>query len=213
MAEVTEINLAPNDNNLDINIEGKVITDVKPENLVQTLVTEMQGKHGTVQINVPVAWLAFDEENQVVANLLTDFETSAQKYLDAIRMNGIGKQLEQKNDLKFTEQTPVVLILQFKNEQPSSYAQIAWFGGWGSYLAGYFLGEQVMVQRQAMRMGFYDHRTQAWDPQALALTGLVEEQLPTLVETLPKQISREFAAEHGLDSELQIVFSVAKPVL
>jgi hypothetical protein len=193
----------------DVNLVTNNITEIFArliEELVMvnnTLITEQD--HLTLaEFKLFKRWLAIEQPGLPIAGVLNG-DGSAMKYLEALRMNGIGGQLERKDGIDFDAQTPLVLTLQYKNDQERAYARTVKYEDLSTYFAEQLLARSVIERSLATWTGFYNQATGRWDRQALAVTGVAPEQLPEIVDTpLLGRIEASFAGEYNLDSAMQI---------
>lgn len=122
----------------------------------------------------------FDDQKKSLMPIIYGHDT--QKYIDALMMNGVIGQLERKTGLVFQEVTPLMQILWLKNEQPEIFAKVAQYINVQSYIIYRLFDLQITSPAAAGRTGFYNLVKQAWDDQALALSGLTVEDLPQVVD-------------------------------
>lgn len=122
----------------------------------------------------------FDDQKEALMPIIYSHDT--QKYIDALMMNGVIGQLERKTGLVFQEVTPLMQILWLKNEQPEIFAKATQYMNVQSYIIYRLFGLQITSPAAAGRTGFYNLVNQAWDDQALALSGLTTEDLPQVVD-------------------------------
>lgn len=122
----------------------------------------------------------FDDQKKALMPINYGHDT--QKYIDALMMNGVIGQLERKTGLVFQEVTPLMQILWLKNEQPEIFAKVAQYMNIQSYIIYRLFDLQITSPAAAGRTGFYNLVKQAWDDQALALSGLTVADLPQVVD-------------------------------
>lgn len=124
--------------------------------------------------------IPFNEQKKSLIPITYGHET--QKYIDALVMNGVIGQLERKTGLIFHEITPLMQILWLKNERPVIFNEAMQYMNVQSYIMYQLFDVYVTSPAAAGRTGFYNLTTQAWDTQALALSGLKEPVLPQVVD-------------------------------
>lgn len=129
----------------------------------------------------------FDDQKKTLMPINYGHDT--QKYIDALMMNGVIGQLERKTGLVFQEVTPLMQILWLKNEQPEIFAKVAQYMNVQSYIIYRLFDLQITSPAAAGRTGFYNLVKQAWDDQALALSGLTTENLPQVVDFNAQSLS------------------------
>lgn len=149
-------------------------------------------------------WLALNQQGALLAANFYG-KPAATKYLSALKMNGIGGQLERKDGIEFDDLTPLILTLQYKNEQPTLWAQSAQYVSLTGYFAQKLLKQTMIRRDEAKWTGFYNQATGAWDRQALAVSGLQAEQLPVITDApLIGSVDADFAKEYGLNPAMEI---------
>ncbi|SCC11537.1 FGGY family carbohydrate kinase [Weissella bombi] len=129
----------------------------------------------------------FDDHKKALMPINYGHDT--QKYIDALMMNGVIGQLERKTGLVFQEVTPLMQILWLKNEQPEIFAKVTQYMNVQSYIIYRLFDLQITSPAAAGRTGFYNLVKQAWDDQALALSGLTTENLPQVVDFNAQSLS------------------------
>lgn len=129
----------------------------------------------------------FDDHTKALMPINYGHDT--QKYIDALMMNGVIGQLERKTGLVFQEVTPLMQILWLKNEQPEIFAKVTQYMNVQSYIIYRLFDLQITSPAAAGRTGFYNLVKQAWDDQALALSGLTTENLPQVVDFNAQSLS------------------------
>jgi gluconokinase len=127
------------------------------------------------------AWVALDENGQSLTPIMNGAKQHGAKYVDALMINGIGGQLQRKSGVPLTETTPLVMTIWLKDEHPEAFAKTARLMGVAEYFRFRLTERPLISEANAAKTGFYNLSTQTWDKQALALTGITDEQLPTIV--------------------------------
>jgi len=125
-------------------------------------------------------WIALDADFNALTEVISGGDNRAAKYVDALMINGIGGQLQRKTGLPMTPTEPLALTLWLKNENQEAYANAAHYMGVQEFIVNRLFGLNEVDEAHAARTGFYNVAHQDWDIQALAVTGLVTDQLPTL---------------------------------
>lgn len=185
---------------------------VLPDNIVTTLIATLttinNGLPGDADILTEVhfisgvanGWIALDEDFNALTEVISGGDNRAAKYVDALMINGIGGQLQRKTGLPMTPTEPLALTLWLKNEDQEAYANAAHYMGVQEFIVNRLFGLNEVDEAHAARTGFYNAAHQDWDIQALAVTGLVAGQLPTLttVDTIATPLLPAMAAQTGL---------------
>ncbi len=165
---------------------------VSPDNIVTTLLDTLttinNGLPGDTDVlsevhfvsGIANGWIALDADFNALTEVISGGDNRATKYVDALMINGIGGQLQRKTGLPMTPTEPLALTLWLKNENQDAYANAAHYMGVQEFIVNRLFGLNEVDEAHAARTGFYNVAHQDWDIQALAVTGLVTEQLPTL---------------------------------
>ena len=74
--------------------------------------------------------------------------------------------------------TPLTKLLWFARHEPETFAAARCWVGLKDFLLYRLTGRLVTELSSASATGLLDMATRAWNPDALALTGVSEEQLP-----------------------------------
>ncbi len=124
-------------------------------------------------------WLPLDSAYQPVTDILSASESN-QHFIDALIMNGIGKQLQNKTGVPLSPSVPLIMTIALKDNEPDLFAKSVHFMGVFEYLLYQLFGLNVIEPAHAARTGFYNVLKQDWDPQALAIAGVQRAQLPEI---------------------------------
>lgn len=124
-------------------------------------------------------WIPLDVDYHPVTDILSGRDVY-RHLIDALMMNGIGKQLQNKTGVPLAPSVPLIMTIALKDNQPANFEKSAHYMGVFEYLLYQLFGLNVIEPAHAARTGFYNVLKQDWDPQALAIAGLQREQLPTI---------------------------------
>lgn len=185
---------------------------VSPDNIVTTLLDTLttinNGLPGDTDVLTEVhfvsgianGWIALDADFNALTEVISGGDNRAAKYVDALMINGIGGQLQRKTGLPMTPTEPLALALWLKNENQESYANAAHYMGVQEFIVNRLFGLNEVDEAHAARTGFYNVANQDWDVQALAVTGLVTDQLPklTTADAITTPLLAAVATQTGL---------------
>ncbi|MBM7617591.1 gluconokinase [Weissella uvarum] len=130
--------------------------------------------------NIMHGWLALDENFEAVSPIMLG-DQNDEHFIEALMMNGIGGQLQRKTGVPLAVTSPLIMTLHLRNDNPEIYAKAQHYMTLNDYIVYRLFGKNVTDAAVAARTGLYNVATQDWDGQALALTGVTKEQLPTLL--------------------------------
>lgn len=126
--------------------------------------------------------IMLDENHQPLTRIITWADTRARQ--DALRLKNLpqGKELYQRTGTPIHPMSPVTKLLWLKRTQPALFEKTHYIADIKSYLFWRFFHEFRLDISVASGTGLMDIRTGEWDPLALKLTGINQEQLPEIVD-------------------------------
>ncbi|MCM0582319.1 gluconokinase [Weissella diestrammenae] len=152
--------------------------------------------------------IAFDEQWNPLTRVITWADTRAVKYTEELRANGVGQEIYNKTGTPIHPMAPLSKMLWLKNERTDIYNQAAHYLGIKEYIFHRLFGANKMDISIASGTGMFNIFELDWDKQALEVTGIRKEQMPTPVE--PYEIERGMADEYsallGLPKDTPFVY-------
>lgn len=111
--------------------------------------------------------------------------------------------------------SPLVKLIWMREERPDLFAAARQFIGIKEYVFLKLFGEAVMDYSLASATGMFNLKMLAWDPEALLLAGVREDQLPRLVPTTERMqgLNPDAATRMGLGKETPFVLGAQDGVL
>lgn len=150
--------------------------------------------------------IALDGDRQPLTPLITWADSRAREQAAELRASALGHELHRRSGAPIHPMTPLTKLLWFARHDPTTFAATRSWVGLKDYLLYRLTGELVTELSSASGTGLLDMTTRAWNPAALALTGIAEEQLPPiLAPTAVLPLAPGPASRTGLPSGLPVV--------
>jgi len=164
-----------------------------------------------------VAGLSFSSAMHSLIGLSPDYEpltpvvtwadTRASVQAERLRASVGGLALHQRTGTPVHPMSPLPKLVWFREQEPKLCEGVGFWAGIKEFVLVRMCGALVMDHSIASSTGLMNMRTLAWDDEALAVAGVLPEQLPEIVATttvLPG-LSDEAAAATGLPSSTPVV--------
>ncbi|MDN6900747.1 gluconokinase [Oenococcus sicerae] len=152
--------------------------------------------------------IAFDKNWKALTRVITWADGRAFKYSEELKANGVGQEIYSKTGTPIHPMAPLSKLLWLKNERPDIYGQAAHYLGIKEYIFHRLFGANKVDISIASGTGLFNIFQLKWDKQALELTGLSLDQLPTPVD--PYEIERgmvqEYAKVIGLPADTPFIY-------
>ena len=126
---------------------------------------------------------------------------------ERLRVTPEGRALHHRTGTPIHPMSPLTKLLWFRENEPAVMSAARRWMGIKEHLLHELTGECVVDHSIASGMGMFSLESLDWDPEALALTGLDPDRLPTPVPTTTVLggLRREVAARCGLDASVPVV--------
>lgn len=159
--------------------------------------------------------VAVDERGQAVSRLLIWADNRSQQYCEQLKQQHDVQQIYASTGCPVHPMYWLSKIIWFRKEQPHVFQQTAKFISIKEYIL-YRLCNKFLVDRSlASGTGLYNIHKCQWDTELLAIVGITDEKLSTVVPTTHVEtgILPAVAAELGLDSQTPVVIGAGDGVL
>lgn len=152
--------------------------------------------------------MMLDRHFKPLSRVITWADTRAEEVAKQLKHSPAGPQLYAKTGTPIHPMSPLTKIMWLNKTQPDKVAKAAYFGGIKSFLFYKFFGVFKIDISMASCMGMMNIHTGNWDDQALALTNLRAEQLPTIVSGTTQETGLTAAAQAkmGIPTDTPFVY-------
>lgn len=159
--------------------------------------------------------IALDKDYQPLTRVLTWADNRAEQYATDLKTNGIGQAIYAKTGTPIHPMAPLAKLLWLKAEKTTIYQAAAHYMGIKEYVFYRLLGVNKVDYSIASAMGIFNIFNLDWDEQALAITGLKREQLPTPVAPTDyvTGLKPEYAQFMQLAADVPFVFGASDGTL
>jgi gluconokinase len=139
--------------------------------------------------------------------LVTWADTRAGVQAERLRASPTGLALHRRTGTPLHPMSPLPKLVWFREQEPALCEQVGFWVGVKEHVLWYLCGALVTDHSTASATGLMDLATLRWDDEALALAGLLPEQLPELVATTHVRhgITAAAAAATGLPEDVPVV--------
>lgn len=159
--------------------------------------------------------VAVDERGQAVSRLLIWADNRSQQHCEQLKQQQDVQEIYASTGCPVHPMYWLSKIIWFRKEQPHVFQQTAKFISIKEYIL-YRLCNKFLVDRSlASGTGLYNIQKCQWDTELLAIVGITDEKLSTVVPTTHVEtgILPAVAAELGLDSQTPVVIGAGDGVL
>ena len=124
------------------------------------------------------------------------------------------KDVFERTGSAITQQSIGPKLLWLSLKEPEAFKKMRYVMGSYDYINFRLTGEPCLEQNWALESGLFNIRTQDWDDELLALSGIKREQLPRVFapSDIVGQVSVEVAAQTGLAAGTPVVAGSADHV-
>ena len=152
--------------------------------------------------------LLLDQHYQPLTRLITWADSRAQQAADRLNMMTEGQILYLKTGTPVHPMSTLTKLLWLKEDQPELFKQTAYFADIKAYLFHHLFGIFKVDSSIASCSGLFNLKTDDWDPQALALAGIRQDQLPEIVDGTSQEIGLTKTAQEqlGLPADTPFVY-------
>lgn len=159
--------------------------------------------------------ILMDENDQPLTRAITWADNRAAKYSEELNNNGVGAEIYAKTGTSIHPMAPLSKILWLKNEKPDLYNKAKKFIDLKTYVFFRLFGTYKMEYSIASATGMFNIFKLKWEPQALELLGITEDQLPELVEPTDsiKGINENYGELLNIDEDVPFIFGASDGVL
>ena len=154
--------------------------------------------------------IALDGDQQPLTPLVTWADSRSREQAEELRASGAARELHRRSGTPVHPMTPLTKLLWFARHEPDTFAAARYWVGLKDFLIQRLTGRLVTELSSASATGLLDMATRTWNGDALALTGISEEQLPPILPstaTLP--LAPGPAERTGLPAGLPVVTGAA----
>lgn len=140
--------------------------------------------------------LGVDHAGVPVTPILAWGDTRASQVALELRAQHDEKELHGRTGCFLHPSYPLVKLVWLRREEPGAFARAARWVSFPEYLEARFLGVRRTSSSMASGSGLLDVHLERWDPEALAIAGITEEQLPAVVDASERArgLRSDFAA-------------------
>ncbi|KGH97381.1 gluconokinase [Oenococcus oeni] len=152
--------------------------------------------------------IAFDKDWKPLTRVITWADGRAFKYSEQLKESGVGQEIYSKTGTPIHPMAPLSKLLWLKNEQQDIYKKSKHFLGIKEYIFHRLFKTNKMDISIASGTGLFNIFNLDWDQQALQITGLSKDQLPTPVEPyeIERGMSKEYAKVIGIPVDTPFIY-------
>lgn len=152
--------------------------------------------------------ILLDKDFHPLSRALTWADTRASGAAQQLKNSPEGKEIYAKTGTPIHPMSPLTKIMWLQKDRPEVMAKTAYFGDIKSYLFHQFFGVFKVDISIASCTGLMNTNNGQWDPQALKLAGISEQQLPEIVSglTQEKGLTDEAQAKMGIPKDTPFVY-------
>ncbi len=154
------------------------------------------------------ALIGLDAEGRPLTPSVTWADSRASAQAERIRASPGGLALHRRTGTPVHPMSPLTKLVWFRENEPELCGRVAHWVGIKDHVVAQMCGVLVTDHSVASGTGLLDIHRLHWDPEALALAGVVATQLPTLLPTtavLPGGLTAATAAATGLPRTTPVV--------
>lgn len=127
--------------------------------------------------------MGLDADHRPLTPLVTWADARALPEARELRHDDRSGGLHGRTGVPLHPMTPLAKLMWFRRREPAIFAEARWWVGLKDHLLHWLTGDLVTELSSASATGLLDVRTRAWSPEALALAGLRDDQLPPILPT------------------------------
>lgn len=152
--------------------------------------------------------IAFDKDWNALTRVITWADTRAVNYTEQLKSTGLGQEIYSKTGTPIHPMAPLSKLLWLKAEKPEIFANAAHYLGIKEYIFHRLFGANKMDISIASGTGLFNIFNLDWDEQAMSVTGITKEQLPTPVEPYEMEttMGEEYAKVIGIPADTPFVY-------
>lgn len=150
--------------------------------------------------------VGLDADLRPVTELLTWADSRARPQAEALNDHSTGPRLHYTSGTPTHPMSPLVKLCWIRENDPDLLARTAHWVGLKDWVLAVLTGQVATELSTASGSGMLDMEERAWNPEAIELTGVRPDQLPTIhdtTDTLP--LSAQAASTIGLTAGLPVV--------
>ncbi len=159
--------------------------------------------------------VAVDAKGQALSRLLIWADNRSQQYCEQLKRQYDAQHIYANTGCPVHPMYWLSKIIWFRNEQPQVFQQAAKFISIKEYILHRLCKKFIVDRSLASGTGLYNIHKRQWDDELLAIAGISEEKLSTVVPTtyVETGILAEIASELGLDPQTPVVIGAGDGVL
>ncbi|MGW4502557.1 gluconokinase [Micromonospora sp. NPDC004336] len=175
---------------------------------VRTVVTELGRRVDALAFSTAMhSLIGLDADGTPLTPSVTWADSRASRQAERLRGVPSGLALHHRTGTPVHPMAPLPKLLWFAEQEPQLFGRVAYWVGIKDWILLRLCDALVTDHSVASATGLLDIHRLAWDPEALGIAGITEEQLPELVPTttvLPG-LTAEAAAATGLPAQTKVV--------
>lgn len=156
-----------------------------------------------------------DADGRPLMNSIIWADNRSVAQVQRLKDENLSSMLYHKTGIPIHPMTPLPKIMWLKEERPDIFEKAVKYISIKEYVLYKFFGRYVVDHSVAGGTCLFNLNTMSWDPDALRIAGIREDQLSELVPTthIMRGMNREFADLLGLDPEVPFVVGAADGAL
>lgn len=163
--------------------------------------------HGVSFSSANQSLIALDAQHQPLTRVITWADTRSAAYAEKLKQDATGSSIFSRTGTPIHPMSLLCKLLWLKNEASDIYQQAAYYCGIKEYIFYRLLGVWKMDISVASGTGIFNILDLDWDQEALTLTGVHPEQLPTIVDAYEQSTGMlpEFADVIGYPADVPFI--------
>lgn len=181
---------------------------------VNLLGRELKQVRGLALSSALHSLLAIAADGRPLTRLMTWADTRGQIYLAELKRKLDAAAVYRRTGCPLHPMYPLLKIYWLRQKRPELFNQAAWFGSVKDYAFHRLTGKRVVDRSIASGSGLYDLFSLKWDEEILALLGIPEDKMPTVVATTTRHgLAPALAERLGLPGGLPVVIGAGDGML
>ncbi|HET6550937.1 MAG TPA: gluconokinase [Solirubrobacter sp.] len=154
--------------------------------------------------------MALDADLRPLTPLITWADARARGEARELRRSAEGAALHARTGVPVHPMSPLTKLMWFGRHDPQTLRGARWWVGLKELVLAWLTGAPAGELSSASGTGLIDMATRAWSPEAIALAGVSEHQLPEILSTTAAlSLARATAARVGLPEGTPVVTGAA----
>jgi gluconokinase len=159
--------------------------------------------------------IAVDREGRPLTPIITWADQRSAAQAERLRADGAGLRNYLRTGTPIHPMSPLPKLIWLREERPDVFAAASRFIGIKEYIFHRLFGVYITEHSMASATGLFNLETLRWDPEALRLAGIREEQLPSIAPTTERLtgLKPDLAERLGLAADTPFVLGGQDGVL